>query len=793
MIKKKSKDELTLREKCHLIHGKGFWHLHGVSRLHLPGIELHDGPFGVRKTPERSLSPYDAELATCYPSPALLACSWDDELEREIGEAMGNEAAFKDTSLLLTPGVNIKRNPLCGRNFEYLSEDPLLAGKMAAGFIRGVQSVNVGACVKHFACNSQESYRNISDSIVDERALNEIYLKPFEIAVKESNPWSLMTGYNLVNGVHCSDSDYLLKTTLRDSWHYQGVVMSDWGGTFDPVDSHNHGLDLEMPCPVKGRTRTLVNACRTGKLKTQAVTDSAERIRELLEKATKRGEGHYDRDACHALAKKAAEKSIVLLRNEENTLPLSSFKDCCVIGAFAEKPRYQGNGSSFVKTDKAVSFLEAIKGENLPYAPGYDIDRKESDDALVLQAVDLASKSKTVLLFLGLPDINESEGFDRKTINLPDNQLSLFDTIYANNQNIVVLLSCGAPVALPFLAETKAVFADYLAGEAGAEALRDLLLGKVSPSGKLAETWPLHMADVPSFGYYPGFEGQSIYKESIYVGYRYYLSANKPVLFPFGHGLSYSRFSYALRLSKEEIGHKEICLASVKVTNRTKRPSEVVVELYAEPEQKEVFKAKRTLIAFKKVFLGPNASETLDFPLAEETFGHYDLEQHRFMTESGTYKIQVGESAENIVAEKPLVVRNEETFVSLRAPCPIYYAVPKTGFVQIDDEFEALLGRVVPLDKNRHERPFTMDSTMEDIAWTPIGKMIHKIFFKNAFKDGQDNSQKAFVTACFLDNTIRGLATGGLGPNMVQMMLDFANGKYFMGIVHMIFGKRKRK
>ncbi len=789
---RRGKEELTLREKCHLLHGKGYWEIHGVKRLGLPAIEVHDGPFGVRKVQGGNPDPYDAEISTCFPSPALLACSWDPALEHVIGEVMGKEAASKDVALLLTPGVNIKRNPLCGRNFEYLSEDPLLSGKMAAGFIRGVQSANVGACVKHFACNSQESYRNISDSMVDERALNEIYLKPFEIAVKESNPWAVMCSYNLVNGVHASDSDYLLKDILRTSWRYRGVTMSDWGGTYDPIDSHNHGLDLEMPCPVKNRSRSLLSACRAGRLKVANATESAERIVEMLKKASKQDEGYYDPNASHELAKIAAQKSIVLLRNEGRTLPLTSFRDACVIGAFAEQPRYQGNGSSFVRTLKATSFLEATDHQ-LPYAKGYDLDHFDSNPALVREAVDLASTSKKVLLFLGLPDSLETEGVDRKSFNLPDNQLSLFDAIYSSNPNIIVCLSVGAPVALPFIEETKAVLVDYLAGEAGAEALCDLLLGKVSPSGKLAETWPLHLADVPSFGYYPGFEGQALYKESIYVGYRYYLSANKPVLYPFGHGLSYAKFSYALSLSKKSISSKEICLGTVQVTNRSKRASEVVVELYAEPEKKNVFKAKRTLIAFSKVRVNPDESVSVDFPLAEENFAHYDLEQHRFMTEPGTYKIQVGESSESIVAEGKLVVSNDNVFPSLRDSCPVYYAVPKEGFVGIDDEFEALLGRVVPLDKTRHERPFNMDSTMNEISWTKIGKLMRKLYMMGAYREGMSEAEKSFLLACFEENPIRSLSVAGLNVKQVQAILDFANGHYLLGIFHAIFGKRKRK
>lgn len=792
-MKRRNPEELTSKEKVHLLHGFGEWHIHGVRRLNLPGIELHDGPFGVRKVPEKCKDAYAAEAATCFPSPALLACSWDEELEHRIGEAMGKEASSKGTSLLLTPGVNIKRSPLCGRNFEYLSEDPLLSGKMGAGFVRGIQSVNVGGCVKHFACNNQESYRNISDSIVDERALHEIYLKPFEIVVKESNPWALMTSYNLINGVHASEHDELLNEVLRSTWHYDGVVLSDWGGTYDPITSHNHGLDVEMPCNVKGRSRTLLAALRTGLLDSKAVDASSQRVMKMLQKAKKRTAPTVDYEAHHLLAKEAAAKSIVLLRNEEGTLPLSSLRGCCVIGAFAKTPRYQGNGSSFVHSDSVVSFLDAVKSYDLPYAQGYSLEQTELDANMVYEAVDLASKSKTVLLFLGLPSHMESEGFDRETINLPDNQLGLFDAIYQSNQNIIVILSCGAPVALPFVNETKAIFCDYLAGEAGAEALVDLLLGKVVPSGKLAETWPMHLADTPCFGFYPGYEGQAVYKESIFVGYRYYVTCGKPVLFPFGHGLSYCRFTYSMVLSSSTLKGKEIVMASVKVTNQNRRACETVVELYAETTQKDVFRPKRTLIAFKKVFLEPRKSAIVDIPITQETFAHYDVEEHRFRTEGGTYHIQVGESCTEIVAEETLDVQTDAKFVSLRLPAPIYYSVSRQGFGQYDDEFEALLGKVVPLPADRHERPFTMDSTMEEISHTPIGKLIHKVFYSHAFDGHETEGQKAFLTACFEDNPIRSLCIGGLSPRLVAMILDFANGQYFLGIIHLIFGKRPKR
>ena len=773
---KKTKQQhqaLTLKERCHLLHGNGEWKLHGCKRLGIEGIEMNDGPLGLRVR-----SPKEVD-STCYPAPCLLACSWDVELEKQIGRAIAEECALKGTDVLLAPGVNIKRNPLCGRNFEYLSEDPLISGEMGAAFIQGVQSNSIAACVKHFACNSQENYRFINDSIVDERAMHEIYLKAFEIVVKEARPWSMMSAYNIVNGVHCSDNEYLLVDTLRDSWGYEGVVMSDWGGTYDPVYSHQHGLDVEMPCYAKERTAELLRATKSGRLSLDKMTESADRVLNLISKIREGNKvARWDARKCHELAVKAAEESIVLLKNENNILPLSkTLMGACVIGAFAETPRYNGGGSSKVYTEHSISFLDAINRE-LPFARGYSLKPNSDSKALLFNAVDLASRSKTVLYFMGLPEEDESEGYDRETMNLPENQLALFDALYSVNPNIVVILSCGAPVVLPFRDRAKAILLTYLAGEGSGEALRDILSGECSPCGKLAETWPIHESDVPSFGFYPGFQGQSIYKESIYVGYRYYLTSGVKVAYPFGHGLSYNRFSYSLRCDSSRLETGKTIRVYANVTNKSSRPGKTVLELYAESPKGNAFKAKRVLVAFKKVALKEGETQVVSFDLAQSDFAIYDTETHAFQVEGGTYILALGTSSENIVSTLDLIVDGTRTFPNLREKCPIYYAVPHGGFTQYDDEFEMLLGRPLTLDKDRRERPFDRDSTMGDISWTAVGKKRRKQFVKE-----HADWTPIQIKSGFDDAPIRQIAKDQ-SERDVRRLIDYANGHYIRGFIH---------
>lgn len=797
MAKKKiASKNLTNAEKALLLSGNGSWFTYGIDRLGIKPVEMHDGPLGLRwvdNNPDFNLK--ESKAAVCFPAPCLTACSWDVELERELGQTLGREARLKNTQILLAPGANIKRNPLCGRNFEYLSEDPLVSGKMAAAYINGLQDVGVGGCLKHFACNSQEYYRMVNNSIVDERALREIYLRPFEIAVKEANPWAIMAGYNKVNGVYACESTHLLQDILKGQWNYKGIVMSDWGAVNDVVASHNNGLDLEMPCMLKNRDKALLKAVKKGLLSQEALDEAAERMVALSKKANApfKDSAAYSMDDGHKVAVKVAEESAVLLKND-SILPLKNYKDVCFIGEFARTPRYQGAGSSHVCPHKLVSFLDAIKesddpeAKRIPFAPGYDFDSSWDDGDVenFVAAVDLASKSKTVVMFLGLPENSETEGMDRPNIHMPEEQLRLFDEIYEVNQNIVVVLSCGAPVELPFLGKAKAVLLMYLPGEGGGEAIDHLLRGVAVPSGKLAESWPKHISDVPSFGFYPGEERTSLYRESIYVGYRYYLTVGKEVNFPFGHGLSYARLSNkALSLSETTLKPGSGIKANVTVTNASSFAAKKVVELYAEPlEVGNVFKPKRILIGFQKVQIPAKSSLIVEFNIKHDDFRIFDLDSSSWKVEGGKVAIEVGESCEDIALKKELTVVSDDVLASKRLKMPTYYSPTTEGFLQFDNDFEALLGHPIAMERDPKTRPYDLNSTFSDIKRTWLGTMIFKAARKKAHIDEPGNeSNKAF----FEQTPLRNAIMSGLGPKYSYLLRDFANGKYISGLFSFIF------
>ena len=793
MTKRKKKTQLTLKEQCDLLHGEGNWHIAGIPRLDIPSFEMHDGPVGLRYLEESSGLEFDADReAVCYPSPCLTACSFDVELMKELGVSIANECLANHTNMILAPGVNIKRNPLCGRNFEYLSEDPYLSGKMAAAYINGVQQQNVGACLKHFACNSQESHRMVNNSIVDQRALHELYLKPFEIAIKESDPWAVMSSYNKINGFYASDNDYLLKDVLRNDWRYTGVVMSDWGGTNDFIDSHNHGLDVEMPCGDKKRTNELISAYRFRRITGDVITRSSDRVLKMYAKASQaRFKNSFDYRAAHELAVKAAAKSMVLLKND-GLLPLLNLNSTCVIGDLARIMRYQGAGSSQVKPKQLKTFVDLInegREKPIPFASGYFLDPNEDDHRAMMDAVDIASSSESAIVFIGLPPESEAEGIDRENMLLPEDQLAMLEAVSEVNSNIVVVLCCGSPTELPFLKNVKAVLLAYLGGEGLSEAVLKILTGKVCPSGKLAETWPIHLMDVPSFGFYPGFADFSLYRESIFVGYRYYLTCDKPVNFPFGHGLSYATFDQSLTLSGTSLKGRDSIVAKVTVTNTSKIDAEKVIQLYAEPRRGEVFKALRTLIGFTKVSLKAHETKTVNFTLNLSTFAHFDIESKSFQTESDSYLIELCESSAEVVASVSLSVR-EKTYESLQAVMPAYYNLPKDGFLLADDSFEALLGgQEIPTATDRKSRPFTLNSTISDISWTWIGKQIIKTFEKSVGVPPNSPNGKA-IYASLYGTPIRNLGMGGAkfaSPRFIASVLSMANGHFIKGAFQFLF------
>jgi beta-glucosidase len=791
---------LKLRQKASLLFGDGDWKTHGFPAQGLGVVQMNDGPCGLR-IPEEG--PLDVTLgrsqpATAFPAPCLTACSWDPEMMRKLGVQFGLEALDQKTDVVLAPGINIKRNPLCGRNFEYLSEDPYLAGKMAAGFINGIQSEGVGACLKHFAVNSQETRRFTYSAEVDPRALREIYLRGFEIAVKESKPWMIMCCYNKVNGTYGSDNDLLLDTILRKEWGFAGVVVSDWGATVDPVLSHNHGLDLEMPCH-EDHSLAIRNAVKAGRLSVKKVDESAKRIVELYQKAAakKQPDKPLDYASSHELARQVAENSIVLAKNNGAILPLKNYEDTCIIGALADTFRFQGLGSSQVVPKQLVSYLAAARasmgaGKTLAYCPGYSLTG-EKNPALALDAVDMASSHQNVILVLGLPGDAETEGHDRKDMRLSEEQYSLFDAIYAQNPNIIVIVLCGSPVELPFAQRARAVVLPYLAGEAGGEALNNVILGKVNPSGHLAESWPIHYLDVPNKELFPSAGDVALYKESIFVGYRYYLSANKKVLFPFGLGLSYTAFKYGdLSLDKTSLTEKGNVSISFTVKNIGKRDGAEVVQLYIEPQNGKVFKAKRELKAFQKVFLNAGASTKVSFSVSFEDFTHYEATGDRFEVENGQYLIEIGSSCEDLRLQAALTVVSAYHAIVKRALIPSYYAVSATNFGHVpDEEFSRLLGADIPHEKLKKSRPYTFNSTLGDLQNTFVGHQIHRTLAKRFKKEKMSEADVKANFVMFDAMPLRFLTLGGVKEKKCLAILDLANHRPVKALFDSWFGRRK--
>ena len=640
--------KLNLEQKCALLSGDTVFTTRGYKNAGVPSITLSDGPNGVRKqagaADHLGLNP--SVPATCFPTAATVACSWDPALGEEIGRAMGEEAAAQEVAVLLGPGLNTKRSPLCGRNFEYFSEDPYLSGKMAAAYVRGIQSEGISACPKHFAVNSQELRRMASDSVVDERTLRELYLTGFEIVVKEAHPKALMSSYNLINGIYANENAHLLQDILREEWGFDGAVVTDWGGSNDHALGVKNGSTLEMPAPGGDAVRELLAAVRSGKI-TEADVDA--RLDELLtlvldtHAAVERHSRSFDADAHHALARRAAGESVVLLKNDDALLPLAEGARVAVIGDFAETPRYQGAGSSAVNSIKVDTFLDCLNDSGLysvGFAPGFDRQGKP-DAAKQAEAVALAAKADAVLLCLGLDEIKESEGLDRADMKLADNQIELLQAVREANPNTVVIVNAGASLETPWLAHCKALVYGALGGQAGAGAMVDVLTGKINPGGKLAETWANAYADTPARDHFAG-PGRTVqYREGLYVGYRYYQTAGVPVAFPFGHGLSYTQFAYSDL-------HADAHSATLTMTNTGDRAGAEIVQLYVAKPNAEIFRPAQELKAFAKVQLAAGESKTVTLTLDDKAFRYWNTRTDSWEVEGGTYELRVGASSADI-------------------------------------------------------------------------------------------------------------------------------------------------
>lgn len=769
-------DKLTLEEKASLCSGKDFWHMKGIERLDIPSIMLTDGPHGLRKKDEENGGPSldNSVPATCFPTAVTTASSWDPELLYEMGVALGEECLAEKVSVLLGPGVNMKRSPLCGRNFEYFSEDPLLAGEVAAGFINGVQSKGIGTSLKHFATNNQEMRRMSVDSVVDERALREIYLTAFEIAVKKAHPWTVMNAYNKLNGTYCSDSEKLQQTILRDEWGFDGVVVTDWGAANDRVQGIIAGNDLEMPTSGGYNDKKIADAVRKGQLSIDMLDRRVDALLDLIFKSEKAlGCYTYDKKAHHELAHKVAAQSMVLLKNEDNILPIQKGKKVAVIGELARSPRYQGAGSSQINpTELTDAFSALIKEGYQPlYSPGYDKKSKGISQLLINDACALAKKSDVVLLFIGLTEEYEAEGYDRTTLELPTSHNRLAEEICEVNDNVVVVLSGGSPVTMPWLSKVKGVLNAYLGGQASGSAVSDIISGKQNPCGKLAETYPLSLKDTQCFGSYPGTVMTTEYRDSVYIGYRYYDTAKKEVLFPFGFGLSYTSFEYSsLKLSKKKIKDTDELTVSFKVKNTGSVAGAEISQVYVSDVESTIYRPEKELRGFAKTFLEPGEEKEVKVTLSKRAFAYFNVNINDWHVESGDFKILVGASSRDIKLEDTVnVVSTAEdvTVPDYREVAPEYY----TANVQnvSDEAFIAVLGHEIPSPVRGNE-PFTLLDSLERTKGSRWGSIINTVIDKalNAvFKES--NSTVDMVKAMALQIPIRNFITMSSGVFTEEM------------------------
>ncbi|MDQ0257055.1 beta-glucosidase [Evansella vedderi] len=659
--------ELTLEEKAGLCSGLNFWHTKPVERLGIPSVMVTDGPHGLRKQKQGAdnLGLFDSVPATCFPSAAGLAGSWDRNLINKVGVALGEECQAEDVAVLLGPGANIKRSPLCGRNFEYFSEDPYLSSELAASHINGVQSQGVGTSLKHFAANNQEHRRMSTDAVVDERTLREIYLASFEGAVKKAQPWTVMCSYNQVNGEFASENKTLLTDILKEQWGHEGFVVSDWGAVNERAHALEAGLELEMPSSNGEGDKKIVEAVKNGSLSEEVLNDAVERLLTIIFRSVdeKKENATYDQEAHHALARQVASESMVLLKNEEEVLPLKKEGKIAVLGAFAKHSRYQGGGSSHVvptKLDNVFEEMQKLAGEaDVSYGEGYKLDSDYIDEQLILEAKDIAIQSDVAVVFVGLPERYESEGYDRTHLHIPANHQRLIEAVSEVQPNVIVVLSNGAPIEMPWLGNVKGLLEAYLGGQAFGGAVADVLFGAVNPSGKLAETFPQKLSHNPSHLNFPG-EGDKVeYKEGIFVGYRYYDTKEIEPLFPFGYGLSYTTFDYTtISVNKKELTDEETVDVHVTVKNTGNIAGKEVVQLYVRDVETSVIRPAKELKGFEKVALEPGEETIVMFTLDKRAFAYYNVQLKDWHVETGEFEILVGKSSKDIVLSEKVKVQS---------------------------------------------------------------------------------------------------------------------------------------
>ncbi len=730
---------MTLEEKASLCSGYDFWHTEKIDRLGIPASMVSDGPHGLRKQDDKAdhLGVNESIKAVCFPAGCGTAASFNRDLINMMGRTLANECQAEGVSVLLGPAMNIKRSPVCGRNFEYYSEDPLVAGEMAGSLIAGVQAGGVGTSAKHFLANNQEHRRMTCSSNIDERTLREIYLAAFEGAVVKSKPWTIMASYNKVNGVHATECKEYLTDVLRGEWGFDGYVMSDWGAVNDRVAELKAGMDLEMPTSNGENDKLIVEAVKNGNLDESVVDTAVERILNIVYKFEegKNPNAVWDLDADHEVAHEIAKETMVLLKND-GILPLSSDKKIAFVGQYASKPRFQGGGSSHINCRKVTSAMDAVANIcDVAYAQGFNDKVDATDEAMLKEAIEVAKNSDVTVIFAGLPDVIESESFDRPDMKMPKNQLELIDKVCEVQKNVIVVLHNGSPIEMPWLSKVNGVLEAYLSGEASGAAVVDILFGKVNPSGKLPETFPLKYEDNPSYISFPGEGNEVNYAEGVFVGYRYYDKKNMDVLFPFGFGLSYTEFEYSnLKLNKTSMKDTDEVIVTVDVKNIGAVAGKEVVQLYVNDVESKVLRPINELRGFEKIDLMPGETKTVEFKLNKRAFAYYNTKIHDWHVESGDFNIRIGKSSRDIVLE-------EKIYVESTVRIPVKYS---------------------------------LDSAVMDIQEDPVAYEIAKPYFKLDFFTDTNSSSEDSATAEamskeMMDAMIRYLPLRG--------MLNFSNGK----------------
>ena len=789
--------KMTVEEKASLCSGRDMWHFKGIERLGIPPIMVSDGPHGLRTQKDSGVSTQMnvSVDATCFPLACSTACSWDRDLVKEIAKRIGEEAQKEDVQVVLGPGVNIKRSPLCGRNFEYFSEDPYLSGELGAAFVDGLQSQGVGTSVKHYAVNNQETYRMSVNAVVDERTMREIYLPAFEAVVKKSNPATVMSSYNLINGQSATENVHVLDDILEKEWNYKGIVISDWGAVNHRVDGVKAGMHVEMPSSGGMNDELIVEAVKAGTLDEKILDERVDRILDVVfDLYNKRKQGAtYDVKEHNEFARKAAAECCVLLKNKNKILPLNKKDKILVVGEMARSPRFQGAGSSFINCHKITSALEAFDEDGIKYEfePGYYKKTRKDCSKLIDSAVAKAKNFEKVIIFAGLPGEYEAEGFDRKNMDMPASHNELISRIAGVNKNVVVVLSAGAVVTMPWINDVRGVLLAGLAGQNSGGAVADVLYGKANPCGKIAETYPLKLAHVPSSAYFPGERYNVEYREGLYVGYRYFESVDAPVLFPFGFGLSYTTYNYRdLTVDKTAFKADEGVKVRVTVDNTGDRDGKEIVQLYVLHNGKAVYMPKVQLRAFDKVDVAVKSSATVTFMLDKRAFAFYDVNEKDWVVESGDYEIAVGGNVRELKCRVTVKVEGTDSS-KIKSTAKGWYLSPDVKKAVSDEDFNSLFIDGVPT-RVSHEcikGQFTSDDSLEDMSKTSglarFALSIMRPLMRMSMHVDKYDPNYLMICEVMQTSPLRSLAfssQGAFNMKMVDGLLIMMNGHFFKGL-----------